>query len=287
MKKNRLKKIIVSLMLVFCSLFFAGCLGSNTESNFVETSEDIYGFYLNTFISAQNGMNSDIDKIKTEFTDQSKIDSAWNAQTKLKVEEMAIIASIQCFNQTSTQKELYLDDGEDGLVVVKKQSSNYVCSLFGEQYSFNINNKSSGQYAISYQKYSQNCSADVKFDSKKSHIMIYIKSYYQNYSGSAERFDEMKDFYNLKNNNTVIRFNTLDGSGSTKTNYAFNIYKRIIDFDLKIARITQKENEIEEENLSTETFTKSTTNDRGGYIFNYNSSSENPTKTSFGDISLW
>ena len=160
-------------------------------------------------------------------------------------------------------------------------------SPFLEGYVFEENAEVLGQYAISYQKYSQNCSADVKFDSKKSHIMIYIKSYYQNYSGSAERFDEMKDFYNLKNNNTVIRFNTLDGSGSTKTNYAFNIYKRIIDFDLKIARITQKENEIEEENLSTETFTKSTTNDRGGYIFNYNSSSEKPTKTSFGDISLW
>lgn len=286
MKNNKLKKVIVSLMLVFCSLLFAGCVFSNeTESIFVETTKSIYDFYLGNFISAQTGMNDDINNVKSKFTDQSKIDSAWKSQTKLKIEEMAIIASIECFNQGSSQKELYLDDGEGGVVIAKKESK-YTCKLFGEQFSFTINNNS-GRYSVSYQQYSKNCSAEVYYNSAKSYLSIYISSYYQNYSGSAERFDEFKDFYNLKNNNIAFRFNTLDGSGSTKTNYAFNMYKRVVDFDLKMSKITQKENAIKEENLSNGAFTKSTTNDVGGYIFSYNSTSSEITTAEFGNISLW
>ena len=287
-----MKKYFVSILLVLCCMFFVGC-GQDSSSIFIATSKSIYSFYNETLLTAQDGFASDIQKANTNNSD--KINYAWNGLSQAKVDERAIIASIECYNTTASQKELYLDN-DDFLVYVnnKQKVVNYICTINdGTQdltYSFTITrNTSTNEYTVKYQSLvdsTKTCTANVSFSKSKSNLAISLTTYFLS-GGTVTKLETYKNFYTLQNNHTAARFNVQIGVGNNSSIYTFNIYKQVVDFNLKIAVSSVKESVIDESTLSLDKFVLSQKTDKGGYIVKFRQSTNTAITDTFGDVSNW
>ena len=283
-----MKKYFVSILMVFCMLAMVGCANSS-QSVFIDTADNIYSFYVESILTSQTGYDKDVKKVQAEQSQNEKISFLWNSKSIVNVEELAIISSIECYNMTSSQKELYLQNGEgDDLITVKQVRNTYECSLTqnGTKYNYSFiisRDASSKTYKVTYKltlnEEEKSCTSYVLFDK--------TNSYYLADDLSISKIEVLKDFYNLKNNHTACRFNVILGSGNNSLMYAFNIYKQGLDFGLKISNIERKEDNIDENVLSLSKFSQSSQNDKCGFIVTYKSSKNETVTNTFGDMSKW
>ncbi len=285
-----MKKYFVSILLIVCCMLFVGC-GQDSTSIFIATGKSLYSFYDETVLTAQDSYTSDIQKVNANNKD--KINYAWNGLSQAKVEERAIIASIECYNTTASPKELYLD-GDNSLISVKQKGAKYICTINDGTkdltYSFTITrNTTTSDYTVKYQSLvddTKKCTANVGFNKSKSNLAINLTTYIM-LDSTVTKLETYKNFYTLQNNHTAARFNIQIGSGNNSSIYTFNIYKQVVDFNLKIAVSSVKESAIDESTLSLDKFVLSQKTDNGGYIVKYRQGTNSATIDTFGNVSNW
>lgn len=282
---------VLFILLLTC-ITFVGC-GQTQVSNLVKTDKGIYDFYCDNVASVRQSFFDDLKNVEMESTDKAKVDYVKNNVLSQKQEELAAIASIECYEITATNKEVYLES-EDGLIYVVLSGKNYICNLKSGQaefsYTFTIS-KSDSKYSIKYKKIvsgtNKDCLIGVSYDKTLSHLTCDTESYLSD--GSYIKI--YTDFYALVNSQSVIRETIYQGATNNRSITTFETYKKIYSYKAKIAKSTQSNGAILTENLSEETFANSTSNDSCGYLIvvdKEKTGSANETKVNtFGEITSW
>ena len=286
-----IKKTLLIVSLIMLSFMVSACSISNT-SKIVSTNDKIYNFYCDALLETQNNIGIDINKISLNTENKNRINSVLSNINLVSKEELAIIASIECYDMASTPKVLYLDI-TDGIVYVKQQGKTYMCNVkqnnVEANYEFSITKNSTTQeYNISYEKQIVNqnelCKANVFFDKQTSKLSIELETY-DDISG--QKFEIRKECYSLINSNRALRVNIVKGTSNNRSIYVIDTYKQIINFKTKIASCNDKSENIKIEDINQNKFVSSSSTDNCGYIFEYSAESSNPTVETFGDLSQW
>lgn len=283
------KKLFV-LLLIFCCFAFIGC--DNITTQFVQTNYGIYDFYFKNMVSCQNSINDDISSVNINADDKTKINLVLDNLKSTIYEEMAILASIECYGTMSNPKEIIISSNDVFISVELQQNKNYVCNMtVGESeynYSFNITKDGvSNVYSVKYSKTisdeNYSCTANVYFDKQISRISVNVESY----SNSGSKISTFKDFYALKNNNSALKINLVLGESNNRSIYAIDTYREIFAFKTKISNCNSIQNTIDINNLTMNQLIVSNENDNSGYIIDFNFENENPVLQKFGDFVLW
>ena len=287
-KKSKLLTILASLL---CCFMLVGCTGGGS-SKFVSTPKSIYTFYQ-SYLTAQDSLDDDIAKINFSNTEKLNINYATNSVYNTKQEELAIIASIECYNTNISPKEIYINiENGNGIISVKSSSRVYVCEIIlnnvTTKYEFTISKEtSSGKYIVKYYQEvngsQKECKSDVIFDKTTSHLSIDISSY----NSLGEQIKTNKDFYILNNNHTAIKIDSIEGTGNNRSMYSFSAYKEIVSYSLKISSINTEGAKLVESDLSRQDIVRTQTSENCGYIVDFNSNANVPTYETFGDMTKW
>lgn len=283
------KKFIV-LLLVLCCFAIVGCDNSTTQ--FVQTNYGVYDFYYKNLVSCQNSIKQDVSSVEIDASDKNKIDLVLNSLNSNLYEEMAIVASVECYGVVSNPKEIIISSGDVFITVELQQNKNYVCKISDNQneynYSFNIvKDGVSNQYTVKYSKnisdVNYNCTANVYFDNKISHLSIDVESY----SNSGVKISTYKDFYALNNNNSAFKCNLVLGESNSRSIYAIDTYREIFAYKTKISNCDEINNQIDVNNLTKNGLVTSNDNDESGYIIDFNFENDKPDLEKFGDFVSW
>ena len=293
------KKLLSVLMCVFCALMLVGC-GGGKMSQFVETNKSIYDFYETQLTKVQNYALGEVSSLNAPAEDLTKINYALNGMNILLLEEMAIMASIECYNQEQNPREIYISYlNGTGIISVYQDSREFVCKItVGStevaSYTFTIS-KDTEEYVLTYKKlvYEEDkvCTAKVFYDQEVSHLYVAINSYNtdnssQN-SGYGMVLETYKDFYALDKNYNAFRYTGVQGSDNTKSIYVANYYDEIGRYSLKVSKVDNVDAKIDTNRINWDQFSTSQTTEKAGYIAIYDSATTGYNLESFGDVSVW
>ena len=281
-----MKKSFFVMVLMLVAFLFAGCLES-TGNILVETSYGVYDLYYNCLVKCETEIKNNISVQDFEEADQTKANSVLSKVDILAQEELAIVASVECFNMISTPKNITIDMNE-GIITVKQQSGKFVCKLSyvnGDvvEYTFSITKETStSPCAISYKKQNNDCKATVLFDKYTGNLVITIASFNE----SFQKVDLRKQFYLLQNNHMALKMNFAIGSASNRTIYGVDYFKEAFNFNAKLASLQAFSGSIKVENLTMDKFVAESSNDICGYILKHKDGKETEIR-SFGDLKNW
>lgn len=287
----KIKKLFAMLLVAFCCFTFAGCFGGGDPVLYVETTDTIYSFYEEKLLEQQAVMFKEVDNIGMKEEEYLKLSIPRNVLETNAREELAIMASIECYNLESTPKELYIDYQEDDIIHVKLVNRVYVCRVHTDEgiftYNFKIA-KENGAFKINYKKdvndVSKNCIAEVIFNTQTSNLYIRLDTYNDN----GEMLTTYKDFYFLNNSHTALRINTAKTVNNAKSTYSFNMFKEVVAFNIKIAATTEVTDKLTESELSIDKFKQTNATEKCGYIYSYDSKSHKTAiYTPFGNLDTW
>ena len=281
-----MKKSFFVIMLMLVVFLFAGCL-EGTGNILVETDYGVYDLYYNCMIKCETEIQDNINAQDFEEADQNKASSVLSKIDLLAQEELAIVASVECYNMISTPKSITIDM-KDGLITVKQQNGKFVCELHYEggdivEYNFSITKEtSSSPCAVSYKKQNNDCKATVLFDKSTSNLVITIASFNE----SFQKVDIRKQFYLLQNNRMALKMNFAIGAASNRTIYGVDYFKEAFNFNAKLSSLQAFSGSIKTENLTMDKFVVETSNDICGYILKHKDGKETDIN-SFGDLKNW
>lgn len=268
------KSFFVSLMLLVCAFVLFGCTPT-TKSNVVQTNLGIYDLYYDHMIIFQNGIKNDISPATyNSNTDKTRVNYVVDKLNLLEQDELAIIASVECYNMLSLPKEINLNI-DNGLINVKQQNRNFICTITrGDEvdvYDFSISkNTNTNKYTINYQKtineQTYDCKGYVVFDKTTSYISSEITSY----TDDGEKVEIKKEFYCLINDYGALRINIAIGAASNRPIYGVDLYKEIASFKTKISSKNAFDSKISVNNLTKDNFISTSSSDNVAYIISYN-----------------
>lgn len=290
----KLKKFLTVFLFIFCCVTLVGCFGGGEPQLYVETTDTIFKFYQSNLLDEQKRMFTEIDTLGMKEDELLKVNSPRRILENNAREEMAIIAAVECYNMTTTPKEVYIDYQDDDIIHVKLVNRVYECKIYTDnnvyEYDFNIV-KENGALKVNYKKdvleTKKTCKAEVVFNTLTSNLYIKLESYN---TITGEATVTYKDFYALNNNYTALRLNATKELEGVKSMYSLNMFKEIVTFNIKISSITEVRDagKINESELSIDSFKQTYTTEKCGFLVNYDSKTNKAvTYTIFGNINNW
>lgn len=285
-----MKKFAMLFTLIAVVLFgFVGCgtnPGNSNTSRYQATTESIYDFYMDNIYKNSQKIGDVVNNSLYETQDDKlQATQVLTSLNQLQSEEVIIIATIQCFNSKNNPKVEYLDfDGM--LVFVEQKSPGYNAKLtykdsmvdISIEYSNILVSKgSTNVYDITFENevvddVTMTRSASVEFDSANSYLKI-------NYSMTMAgvQVQTCKETIAYRNNEIASRYTiySSETSGSWQR-CLIDSYTTTFKTVAKLSKLKAAEALMGVADLST-SFVKASTNDKAGYMYNYDSSSNMPS----------
>lgn len=285
-----MKKFAMLFTLIAVVLFgFVGCgtnPGNSNTSRYQATTESIYDFYMDNIYKNSQKIGDVVNNSLYETQDNKlQATQVLTSLNQLQSEEVIIIATIQCFNSKNNPKVEYLDfDGM--LVFVEQKSPGYNAKLtykdsmldISIEYSNILVSKgSTNVYDITFENevvddVTMTRSASVEFDSANSYLKI-------NYSMTMAgvQVQTCKETIAYRNNEIASRYTiySSETSGSWQR-CLIDSYTTTFKTVAKLSKLKAAEALMGVADLST-SFVKASTNDKAGYMYNYDSSSNMPS----------
>ena len=280
------KSFFVTIFILVVSLVLCGC-ASAPLNNLCETTYGVYDLYCNCLLKCQTEISQNITVQDFSGGDQNKANSVLNNLNLLPEEELAIIASVECYNMAATPKSITMDM-YGGIINVRQQDSKYHCELSYNNgtvsnYVFEIDrSNSTSPCIVTYEKRNNRCTSNVLFNQKTGYISISITSYNDN----NQKVEIKKQFYLLQNNHMALRINFAVGSASNRTIYGIDYFREVFNFNAKISVLQTFSGAINQENLTIDRFVTAFANDTCGYILKHKDGKATDV-TTFGDLNNW
>lgn len=282
----KLKSFILSFILIICAVVMVGCTNEPT-SNLSSTDLGIYDLYYDYMYKTQTDIKN-IDTSGFAQDDVLKASVVLNNVDNLIEEEVAIIASIECYNMTTTPKRININI-DNGLISVRYENKVFICEISYENgtnkiYNFSISKESTtNKYTVSYTQYSNlQSKAFVIFNKEISYISIDLTSYDQ----EGEKYQNKKEFYLLANSNKVLNINVSIGSASNRIIYGVTFYKEVFNYNAKISSCNNFSAALDSTQLTKENVVISKTNDNYGYLVDC-AENTGVSYSTFGDVNNW
>ena len=281
------KSFFVTIFALMISLVLSGCTQAPLN-NLCETTYGVYDLYCNCMLKCQTEISQNISVQDFSGADQNKANTVLSKLSILPEEEIAVIASVECYNMVSTPKSVTMDMYGGLINVRQQQDGKFNCDLSYDSgttanYVFEIDrSNSTSPCVISYKKQNNNCSANVLFNQKTGSISLTLTSFNEN----NQKVVISKQFYLLQNNHMALRINFSIGSASNKVNYGIDYFREVFNFNAKISVLQTIGGAINQDNLTIDRFVTAFTNDICGYILKHKDGKATEV-TTFGDLNNW